>query len=479
MNNARRRDMEQVGTASRARFQTIIFDANRQYTVKKGEGGAGSRPVLASFVTGSMKEFLFNWAKSAESVGVLQDVQVAAFDQGAVDACKEFGLGFVPIFEANGSSTTEFSGVATGGMTLDGKKIFAEDTGAFMQIGVQKAVYLHRLLETKPVLMSDVDVAFINDPFPYLEEILSTVEFDLAVTNDCLSLESDYRANEEGCTGAEFNTGVLLWRPTERARKFVEEWRDAMVNPVSKWEHDQGAFNRIIKKNGLRRIGNRLVEATTAEGPLRVFILPMDQFAGGHVYFVQRYPQLHNKTAFMVHTTYQFSHSFGKRERLREEGLWLTDDDAYYSGGNFLKVSSFLPDELRDGQTVETHLSLSMHYRKTLRAAFAIGEVLNRTVIMPELKCACDRWWGNILPSCIIPGAESSMSLPFTCPMDHLFFLTVRRAHPTPQRANADTDVVLVRRGIPLPLHLTGSLSLWAHKLAHLDGMTPTHSHVQ
>ena len=188
------------------------------------------------------------------------------------------------------------------------------------------------------------------------------MEFDLAVTNDCLSLESDYRASEEGCVGAEFNTGVLLWRPTERARKFVEEWRDAMVNPVSKWEHDQGAFNRIMKKNGLRRIGNRLVEATTAEGPLRVFILPMDQFAGGHVYFVQRYPQLRNKTAFMVHTTYQFSHSFGKRERLREEGLWLTDDDAYYSGGNFLKVSSFLPDELRDGRTVETHLSLSMHF---------------------------------------------------------------------------------------------------------------------
>ena len=80
------------------------------------------RPVLASFVTGSMKEFLSNWAASAESVGLFNDIQVAAFDQGAVDACTEIKLNCVPIFEANGSSTTEFGGVATGGITLDGKR---------------------------------------------------------------------------------------------------------------------------------------------------------------------------------------------------------------------------------------------------------------------------------------------------------------------------------------------------------------------
>ena len=425
-----------VSTASRARVERAAAPGHRSVAAaeaRNATAAAAGRPVLASFVTGSMKEFLFNWARSAESVGLLRDVRVAAFDQGAVDACEELGVDFVPIFEANGSTTADFGGVATGGMNLDGKKVESklEGRGAFMQIGVQKAVYLRELLQTRSVLMSDVDVAFVNDPFPYLGQLLSTVEFDLAVTNDCINLELDYREGEEGCVASEFNTGVILWRPTARAREFAAEWRGAMVSPASAWEHDQGAFNRILRKNGgPRRIGPRLVEYTTDGGPLRVFLLPMDQFLGGHVYFVQRYPQLHNRTAFMVHTTYQFSHSFGKRHRLRDEKLWLIDDDEYYAGGNFLKVSSFLPEPIRDGKDVETHLELSMHYRRTLRAAFAIGEILNRTVIMPELKCACDRWWNPVLPKCIIPGAEASMALPFTCPMDPLFFLTVRGRPP-------------------------------------------------
>ena len=323
-----------------------------------------------------------------------------------------------------------------------GKKVFAKDTGAFMQIGVQKAVYLLQLLEKRPVLMSDVDVAFISDPFPYLEHLIGSVEFDLAVSNDCLSVHDDYANQEQGCVHAEFNTGILLWRPTARARSFVGEWRDAMVNPVSKWEHDQGAFNRIVKRNGLKRVGKRLVEATTELGPLRIFILPVDMFTGGHVFFVQRSPQKRGKTAFMVHTTYQFSHSLGKRERLREHMLWLHDDQAYFSEGNFVKVSSVLPAHLRAANTVEAHLEMSMHYRKSIRAAYAVAELLNRTVIMPELKCACDRWWGNILPSCIIPGSEGEMGLPFTCPMDPLFFLAVRLYNPRPHAAHVPLVLV-------------------------------------
>ena len=40
---------------------------------------------------------------------------------------------------------------------------------------------------------------------------------------------------------------------------------------------------------------------------------------------------------------------------------------------------------------------------------------------MPRLLCACDRWWGDVLPSCRI--GASDIELPFACPMDHLFYL--------------------------------------------------------
>ena len=46
--------------------------------------------------------------------------------------------------------------------------------------------------------------------------------------------------------------------------------------------------------------------------------------------------------AISVHMTYQFaegsSFAHGKRQRLREAGLWFVDDDDYYAGGKHLAV---------------------------------------------------------------------------------------------------------------------------------------------
>jgi hypothetical protein len=126
----------------------------------------------------------------------------------------------------------------------------------------------------------------------------------------------------------------------------------------------------------------------------------------------------------VVHATYQFSHSLGKRQRMREAGLWSRDPQEYYTRGNFLSFDPTPPHLLAadvSSGLIARHMRVAAWYRLSVRNALALARVLDRTLIVPPFLCYCDRWWGNVLPTCLIPGSDQT--LPFQCPMDHLFFL--------------------------------------------------------
>jgi hypothetical protein len=63
---------------------------------------------------------------------------------------------------------------------------------------------------------------------------------------------------------------------------------------------------------------------------------------------------------------------------------------------------------LRPGLT--THLLVVEHHLQSLRGALAVARALNRTLLLPELPCYCDKTWGghdNIFKSqCMYPGAQ-------------------------------------------------------------------------
>jgi hypothetical protein len=71
---------------------------------------------------------------------------------------------------------------------------------------------------------------------------------------------------------------------------------------------------------------------------------------------------------------------------------------------------------------VENHLAAAAWYRLAMRNLIAIGVALRRTPIMPELTCACDRYWGNVLPGCYIQGSDARPPFP-RCPLDHVMNL--------------------------------------------------------
>jgi hypothetical protein len=153
-------------------------------------------------------------------------------------------------------------------------------------------------------------------------------------------------------------------------------------------------------------------------GQLKIGILPVSMFCSGHTYFVQRMPQKYNLDPYVVHATFQFSGTEGKRNRMRESMLWIDPPEYHARPGGYLVYNADVPKELIDNATtVEGHFDLVNFQIVQVRSAMALAQSLDRALIMPQLWCGFDRWWAP--HSGKIPGSD--LELPFQCPMDHVF----------------------------------------------------------
>ena len=119
--------------------------------------------------------------------------------------------------------------------------------------------------------------------------------------------------------------------------------------------------------------------------------------------------QLHSPTAkwpMAVHATYQFGdmpdYPFGKRQRFRDWGMWLVDDDdELVSSARYLVLEDDAPLSPREGWKGfdDLHIRSRQHVnhvertRQRLAHGFALARVLNRTVVLPTLWCYCDKFW--------------------------------------------------------------------------------------
>ena len=142
----------------------------------------------------------------------------------------------------------------------------------------------------------------------------------------------------------------------------------------------------------------------------------MATFASGHTYFVQRLYERVKQQPYVVHATFQFSGTHGKRHRMREAMLWDVDPPEYYDPpGGFLTFRADVPAALLNASalSVEGHFALVNHQIRQVRDALALAQVLRRTLIVPPLYCGWDRWWaphGGRIPN-------SLTQLPYLCPM--------------------------------------------------------------
>ena len=421
----------------------------------KTTGAAASlrrdRPVFATFVSAGFHEFMLNWHAHATRLGV-DNVIVAAFDEETETLCRERGIPY----HGDADLRYTFDVMATGGQPLHdaGAKVTMEGK-AFQQIGALKAAFLLHLLRAgHEIVVSDVDTAWLRDPREWFANDLLPRRADVALSTDCLSRKDERAAG--GCWNSIIQQHRRHVASTHESHEDVDgavARRAAHHRPQVRARpgHTQQVASRETdgRRPGFRPVAddadavNSASASVVGDGPQLSRAARGDHsrgashvvVRGGHVYFVQRLHERLGVDPLVVHTTYQFSQARGKRQRLRERGLWLLDDAAYYGreGAKFvaMRPEDQPPAALVSTAGVENHLAAAAWYRLAIRNLFAVARVTGRVPILPKITCACDRYWGDVLPGCAIPGAD--VRPPFDeCPQDHIMNI------PNLERAGLD-----------------------------------------
>jgi len=198
------------------------------------------------------------------------------------------------------------------------------------------------------------------------------------------------------------------------------------------------ACTRGVSDSDLSRGGDAANEYLRGERPIyhygglsgnvRFGVLPTQLFANGITYFsfgARRSPR-----AFAVHSTYVYFGFAGKIWRFRESGLVENESQTEYlteSGDDkrVLVVRFDIPERVeRDvldarftprGEVPSTHIRAMRWQVNRVRDAFAIARVENRTLIIPQYLCGCQRHF-HLMDNCTLGGT----ALPFACPLDHI-----------------------------------------------------------
>ncbi|KAK3244850.1 hypothetical protein CYMTET_45555 [Cymbomonas tetramitiformis] len=225
-------------------------------------------------------------------------------------------------------------------------------------------------------------------------------EADILVSTDCIDYSEDLGP---GLAAHEHNTGILWLRSTPSTIAFTKEWQvralattdghdQTEFNRILKGWYEPGVEGRLSRDSGLdfpympayvneqdilvptdpqrdltvhgdKRMGMRpqmLEKAWNTfnrhkqqnirdiywmwRGRLKAAILPMAEFLNGHMYFtrrVQEYPGAAQPK--VVHLTYQFGDTadyvYGKRQRLRELGMWEMEEADYFSKDDYIYIT--------------------------------------------------------------------------------------------------------------------------------------------
>jgi arabinosyltransferase len=391
--------------------------------------------MMMTYATGGVREMLHNWVLHVQRLGL--PVLVAAMDKAVVSMAVEKHF-----------DCLDWSHTATG---ADRQYVRGSFDG-FRALGVRKIDALLPVLRAGVhVVLSDVDCVWSSSPLPMFHGQISGFEdfahADLLVATDCMDPEDDHR--NHGCyhDTVDKNTGVLAVRATPNGIAAMAEWRIRLA-VGQKDEQDQTTFNDLLDGNGrghrwgmdgwqrsefmkfatewcrrgpkVSRGFNRLwegdAEATSAKrhtpGSRRVYdvclpnstrharvgVFPIADVAGGHTFFVQQLHTLTGKWPMAVHATYQFGdqqdYPFGKRQRFRDWGMWLADDDdELVTGSRYLVLEDDAPLEPRKAWVGEA----DYHVRA------ARGGILSACLGVPLSVSECLPHQGHTLETALKP----------------------------------------------------------------------------
>ena len=367
---------------------------DNQLTLELADHYAEDNVVMVTWANHHYHDFVKNWVRNVRQCGV-RNFLVGAMDNELLTKLIDDE---VPTFAMQSGMTTSD---------------FGWGTENFHKMGRKKIELIHLFTEMGlDILVSDVDTAWLRNPMPYVARF---PQADVLTSSDHLSntavgdgLEDPRKARSAA------NIGIMLLRHT--AKDLAKEWVEVLEKDDKIW--DQNAFNDLYRAGGSASVKDEDNVVTGYHGKLKIGILPVATFTSGHTYFVQRMHEVVGRDPYVIHATFQFSGTDGKRHRLREALVWADPPEYYDPPGGLLAYDADVPRELLDdARSVEGHFALVNHQLLQVRAALAFAQKLGRTLVMPKLYCGFDRWWAP--HDGRIPGSDTT--LPYLCPMDHVF----------------------------------------------------------
>ena len=66
------------------------------------------------------------------------------------------------------------------------------------------------------------------------------------------------------------------------------------------------------------------------------------------------------------------------------------------------------------------HVAHLERARQRLADGVLLARVVNRTVVLPQFHCYCDKYWARLTQCTIGTQVLGSQPLPFVCPLDHV-----------------------------------------------------------
>ena len=207
------------------------------------------------------------------------------------------------------------------------------------------------------VLLMDVDIVFLKNPFPFL------------TCNSC-----DIIFQSEGGEKNR-NTGFYLSFPTNNTIKMPLLALDSYK--LSETFNDQDSINYIA-------------DVMQADDNLQIKVLNQTLFPNGVRYFEDGCRMFGDdnlcQDCVIIHNNDIISYS-NKVYRFKEHFMWVTDRNGYYSNEN-AKYLTFENTLGFSAGTPEAEI-------QNLKTAFLIGHILKRIVILPKFHCP-----NNVLEKC-------------------------------------------------------------------------------
>lgn len=383
--------------------------------------------IIVTWANYHFFDFVLNWVEHMQRHGI-KNYLVGAMDVDTGQALAAQGLNVFAMYDETAGK--EDTGLGTGD--------FGWGSPTFHKMGRQKVDLARTFNEYGlDLCLCDVDTVWINDPTEYFERF---PEADILASSDGLTPSNpkgDDNLEAVEAIHSAMNIGLLFFRHSKNTSRFIDAWQKQLDSDSKAW--DQNVFNQVAHVGlvPFQTLPNNDHLVLGANHSLVFGVLPIAQFASGHTFFVQRLFEFQEVKPYVVHTTFQYGGTKGKRHRLREAMLWY-DPPEYYSEGLFLSVDlayPATPDGFQEQDKVmmegvrfktdwtndamaDLHLKNMREQLLQLKTAFKLAMALNRTIIMPKLLAWCDKYWGP-LEFCQVPGAFK-MRLPFVAPMDHV-----------------------------------------------------------